>query len=351
MDHGLSVALVHPILGYLVKNGYELDSFYRFASFDKRLLQDTEARIREDAFDRLLDAASAFTNDKQFGLHLGQTMELSSLGILGYVLLNSDTIGSALAAYRRYNMIVCSGIDMERETKQGQTNIRFIIRDPLRQASRHAVEGIASSLYHLILKLGCRNVVLHKVQFAHEAPDDRKEYGTLFGINPEFGGEANLITLDNEGMQYPIMMANRELLHTFEAYAEKARGELLNGRTFAEQVYKWINRRMPAAFPGVEEAARHFNVSVRTLQANLKQETTTYSYLFNRSRMEFAAHYLKDPRFTVAEIAYLLQFSEPSAFQSAFKRWTGLPPGQFRAQPNVSASSNHFFNSGGQLYQ
>ncbi|KRF03392.1 hypothetical protein ASG89_23420 [Paenibacillus sp. Soil766] len=116
----------------------------------------------------------------------------------------------------------------------------------------------------------------------------------------------------------------------FETIAEEARNQLLHGRTFADQVYKWVTRCMPSSFPSVKDAASNFNVSVRTLQSNLKQEQATYNQLFNKARMEFAVHYLKIPHFTVGEIAYLLQFSEPSAFQSAFKRWTGLPPGQFR---------------------
>ncbi|MGO4374973.1 helix-turn-helix domain-containing protein, partial [Paenibacillus sp. MCAF20] len=131
-------------------------------------------------------------------------------------------------------------------------------------------------------------------------------------------------------MQYPIILSNRELLSTFKEYAEEARNQLLNGRTFADQVYKWIARSMPSTFPGVKDAARNFNISVRTLQANLNHEKTTYNNLFNKARMEFAIHYLKRPQYTVAEIGYLLQFSDPSAFQSAFKRWTGLPPGQYR---------------------
>lgn len=334
MSYGLSALLIHPMLSYMVQKGYDIDSFCRMASCDRSILQDAEMRIAEEEFDRLQDAAADFTKDEHLGLHLGQSIELSSLGILGYVLLHCPTIGDALAAYRRYNVIVCSGIDIELDTEQEETTIRFKVSDPSRQASRHAIEGMVSSLYHILLKLSCRSIVLSRLQFMHHAPEDQREYTAMFGVNPAFESGMTLIRLANEVMQYPIVLSNEGLLNTFEQYAEEARNELLHGRTLADQVYKWITECMPAVFPSVTEAAQHFHLSVRSLQTNLKQEHTTYNQLFNKARMAFAIQYLKNPRFTVGEIAYLLQFSEPSAFQSAFKRWTGLPPGQYRRRTN-----------------
>lgn len=330
MNQSLSVMLIHPILSYMARKGHDLESFYQFTLFDQGMIQEGEARIQEEEFDCLLEAASTFSDDTHLGLHLGQTIELSSLGILGYVLLHCGTIGEALTAYRRYNVIVCSGIDIEWTTGPKETSILFKVCNPTRQASRHAVEGMISSVFHILLKLSCRNITIHKLNLCHAAPEETTEYVSLLGVEPAFESESNLISIDNEALQYPILFSNRELLSTFEAYAEEARNHLLYGRTFADQVYKWITRCMPSTFPSVKEAAQHFNVSVRTLQAHLKQEQTTYNHLFNKARMEFAVQYLRIPRFTVSEIAYLLQFSEPSSFQSAFKKWTGLPPGQYR---------------------
>jgi len=330
MGHGLSVSLVHPMLSYMLRKGQNLDAYYEYASFDKRILQDGNARIQEEAFDRLLDAASACMQDEHFGLRFGQSIEVSSLGILGYVLLNCHTIREALDAYRRYNVILCSGIDLGWEAVGGEASIHFSVSNPDRRASRHAIEGMASSIYHILLALSCRNMKLSKLQFTHGAPEDRTEYAKLFGVHPSFDRDANVMCLDQEILEAPILLSNREMLRTFEAYAEEARNQLLHGRTLADRVYKWVMACMPAAFPSVADAALHFNVSVRTLQANLKLENTKYSSLFNKARMAMAVHYLKNPRFTVAEIAYLLQFSEPSAFQNAFKKWTGQSPGQYR---------------------
>src|SRR5690606_21918257 len=132
------------------------------------------------------------------------------------------------------------------------------------------------SIYHILLALNCRNLKLNKLQFTHEAPVDMTEYVKLFGVYPSFEREANLMCLDQEILGTPILLSNREMLRTFEAYAEAARNQLLHGRTVGDQVYKWIMACMPVAFPSVADAALHFNVSVRTLQANLKLENTTY---------------------------------------------------------------------------
>jgi AraC-like DNA-binding protein len=40
--------------------------------------------------------------------------------------------------------------------------------------------------------------------------------------------------------------------------------------------------------------------------------------------------YLREPEMAICEVDYLLGFSESSALHRAFKRWTGLPPSEFR---------------------
>jgi len=39
---------------------------------------------------------------------------------------------------------------------------------------------------------------------------------------------------------------------------------------------------------------------------------------------------LSNPRYSVAEVAFLLGFAELSSFYRAFKRWTGQTPVDFR---------------------
>jgi AraC-like DNA-binding protein len=54
--------------------------------------------------------------------------------------------------------------------------------------------------------------------------------------------------------------------------------------------------------------------------------------LVDSLRSDLAQRYLQNPSFAINEVAYLLGFSEPSAFNRAFRRWTGTSPGEWRAQ-------------------
>jgi AraC-like DNA-binding protein len=49
-------------------------------------------------------------------------------------------------------------------------------------------------------------------------------------------------------------------------------------------------------------------------------------------RKDKAMRYVASDHYALGEIAFLLGFSELSAFSRAFKRWTGIAPAQYRAR-------------------
>jgi len=62
----------------------------------------------------------------------------------------------------------------------------------------------------------------------------------------------------------------------------------------------------------------------------LQKEETTFKQILVQLRKETAMAYLKDPDISICDIALLLGFSEQSAFNHAFKRWTGISPGKYK---------------------
>ncbi|WP_053377167.1 AraC family transcriptional regulator [Paenibacillus sp. FJAT-27812] len=330
-SQGVAISMVYPIMKTIVHKGFDTEQYCSYASFDAGLLSDVEARISAEELVRLMIAAAHYTQDDHFGLHQGEIMEFGDLGILGYVMMHSRTIAESLAAYQRYNVILSSGFNLEWEVQGDDLLIRLFLEHS-GQMSRHCVEDMASSVYRLIGRLSNRRILLNEVQFSHEAPSDTSPYTPVFGVIPKFGGEDNVLRMSKDVLSYSVMYSDSKLLGVFEAIAQETKDGLMPASVFSEKVIKWMKKCIPSYFPTLQQTAESFGISTRTLQNKLKEEFTTYNDLSIRVRKELAMGYLKKWEYSVGEIAYVMHFSEPSAFQSAFKKWTGLTPGQYRTK-------------------
>lgn len=66
------------------------------------------------------------------------------------------------------------------------------------------------------------------------------------------------------------------------------------------------------------------------LQRQLAAENTGFRELIDLTRQDLALDYLRETTLSLAEIAWLLGFSGPPAFQKAYRRWHNISPGAHR---------------------
>jgi AraC-like DNA-binding protein len=80
----------------------------------------------------------------------------------------------------------------------------------------------------------------------------------------------------------------------------------------------------------VANIARQLHISPRTLGRKLEHEGTNFKELLDDLRRRLALSYVGGHDLGLAEIAFLLGFSQSAAFHRAFKRWTGVTPLEYR---------------------
>ncbi|MCY1542079.1 putative HTH-type transcriptional regulator [compost metagenome] len=81
--------------------------------------------------------------------------------------------------------------------------------------------------------------------------------------------------------------------------------------------------------PTLEDAAREFGVSPRTLARQLQKDGYSYRHLTEELRKELAQSWLRSADMTAKEVSYRLGFSDVGAFRRAFKSWTGCTIGEY----------------------
>jgi AraC-like DNA-binding protein len=77
--------------------------------------------------------------------------------------------------------------------------------------------------------------------------------------------------------------------------------------------------------------ARKLAMSVPTLRRRLEAEGLTYSAIVDKSREQLARRWLLEKDRSIADVVFLLGFSDVPSFHKAFRRWTGTTPAEFRA--------------------
>lgn len=327
-----SITMLYTLVKTLAYKGHDVEAFLNSHGLHSALLKQPEARITAKQHMELMNAAALLLKDEFFGLHQGRRMEMADLGAVGYVMMHSGTLGEAIKAYQRYHIVVCSGYDIVREEAGEEVVLRLSLEGLDGIVSRHCIEDMMGSLVHMLERLSGIPAKLHTVSFTHASPDSGEftAYKEVLGVLPDFDAPANEIRFARSVLDYPVMYANEELAAWFEQQAEEVKKKLTEGQRFTDEVMRWLIDQLRSHLPNLKETAAAFHMGVRTFQGKLQLEQMNFTQVLALVRKELALRYLGKEEYSISDIAYMLHFSEESAFHHAFKHWTGNTPGQYR---------------------
>jgi AraC-like DNA-binding protein len=176
-----------------------------------------------------------------------------------------------------------------------------------------------------------------EVTFAHPAPPDPGPYERFFDGPVRFGQPSTVMHLVPAQLAMPIPRADPVLGSLLREAASRALAEVGSATpataptSLAGQLRDIMAEELQRGGPpGVAAIARRLGMSTRTLRRRLDEEGGSFRELVDDIRADLARGYLADLRLPVSEVAFLLGFSELSAFHRAFRRWEGTTPAAYR---------------------
>jgi AraC-like DNA-binding protein len=162
-------------------------------------------------------------------------------------------------------------------------------------------------------------------------PADVQPYQDAFKCPLRFNAPLNALYFARADVTLPLPTANAELARVHERIASEHLQRLDPAQT-CHRTRPVIIRHLQDGEPRRPKIAAILGMSERTLQRRLTAEGTSFQLLLDDTRRELARHYLGQRNVSLADIAYLLGFSNQSSFFRASRRWFGSSPRHYRVR-------------------
>jgi AraC-like DNA-binding protein len=290
-------------------------------------LEDPDARVSPEACRSIFAHAQQRRPTKNLALQVAANTPIGAYPLIDYLVVTSDTVGAGAKQLARYLRLIQAPVHMQ--SLEHEDPVRVVI-----ESNPYGVEYCTSlNTLHFRAETEGRFHAVH-LSFRHR-PDDVGEFERMLGC-PVFTEQAwSGMVISRAVWALPLRRRDPILRGTLEQHADEIARRLPAAGIDAE-MSRVLASRMTGGDLGIGAVARELGVSARTLQRRLMSSGLSYKDLVDSARREAALRYLSDPSLSIAEIAWLLGYSEASAFHRAFKRWMGSGPQSWRANRAVS---------------
>lgn len=321
-----SIATRH-LVSLLDAAGQPFDDLLSAAGVSRDMLAEPDIRVPLAAFAELWTRAASVRPD--IGITLVDRFPPGKMHMLAHLAMRSATVEGALQDACRYAGVTSAADRLEFERIGDLASFRFVSRTPEIRNPWMAEHYLAMSVVFLTEATG-RHLPLHEVTFEAEAQAPLAAYVDRFGLEPRFNGASNRLLFDAAALDWPLLTHDEYLHAILERVAQSRHAAATD--SLLEDVQEALAKSILAgSTPTIEAIAGACRMSPRSLRQRLSNSGASFRRLLDETRRDIAREHLAGG-LSVSEIAYLLGFSEPAAFQHACKRWYGKSVGDARRE-------------------
>jgi AraC-like DNA-binding protein len=328
-SHG-SVSVVLPLLEYLESAGLDPDDLLARVGIARSALADPRSRLPKRRFQALWRAASQALDDPAIALRVATMVRPSTLGVIGHLGSASPSVRDAFETVQRLTPLLWEDFECGLETRGEVAFLRCGAARPGstpedRFTSEYAVAlAVAMSRWRASGSMGPL-----EARFSYPAPPYAEEYGRILQLPVRFDAGEDGILLPVAMIDVANPAADARLIELLERYAAEQLAGIATPTRFGDRVRACIRAAQPAGSLTATQVAERLSVSTRTLRRRLSEEGSSYREIVDEVRADLARHHLAREKRDIDDVAFLLGFSDQSAFTKAFRRWTGRTPADY----------------------
>ena len=318
---------VRMIYATLAASDVDGDRLFNKAGLTTEKLGMPNARYPVDGLQRLWKLAVHATANPSLGLKVARHWHPTTLHALGYAWMASESLGAAMERSTKYGHLLSTDLRFAVTAAHGQAEFSFHYDSRRPEPVDAEIDALAATLLKLCRVTYGEPIQPLRVQLARSKPSDPTPYRRVFGESVAYSADRNAIVLKESDVTRPLPTANADLVRVNEGLALE-RLVRLESAQLSLRVRREIVEDLQAGGGDQRSIAGRLGMSARALQRKLAQEGTSYQHVLDETRSELALEYLSE-KLSQREIAYMLGFSDSSAFAKAFRRWYGIAPTKY----------------------
>jgi len=337
LDHAKSARVagsyLQPMLEAAAARGVSPQALEQAAGLPAGTLEPLPEVLPAATYVKLLDIAAELADDPHFGLHVGERVKLGTYTVYGLILLSCRDFGQAFEQTMRYEQLAH---DLGRSTLEIHGALAdYTWHSNYPPRCRHLVDSVFAGIRVFGNWLAGTTLPPAELSLMHDGgePTGHQEYIRVFGALPRFQATANVAQFEAALLSWPVPNADVSLYPVLQQHAENLLKQRATpaGGGIAAQVHEAIVRRLAQGQVRVASVAEDLGLAPRTLQRKLADAGSSFQQVLDEARFALARDYLRQPNLSLVDIAFLLGYQEQSAFTHAFREWSGMNPGAWRA--------------------
>jgi len=340
----VSVGFLQALASAVREQGRDPAPLLEQYGFDTARLAQPNATLSIARYMRLGHAAIQLTGEPALGLAMGRAAHLAQAGLAGVTAAQAPNVREAARVLIRFEPLYGNnyrGQSSFEEDPRGAW-LNFYSISPYNDFNRFVVDSLLSGWLHQLSTVAGQPIQAQQLQIEFEAPAYAAAYEGLSEIPAQFAAGANRLRLGQPVLSLRNPQHCPGTWHQLLVLCEEALARQTRTRTLTEQVAGLLGPLLEGRRePDLEHVAARLKMPAWTLRRKLAEEHTGFREILNQTRRDLALAYIRDTELSLGEITWLLGFTSAEAFQRAFKRWAGQPPGAYRRSCRQARALGH----------